>query len=250
MKNRVILLVVFIFQCIGNANAQFPSFPDSNAFWLMHVHDGPEFLYAYGYHLRANHHDTLINDNWYNTLWGGMIGQSGAYYGGLREDTASRVYYYHPEADSEYLLYDFNPMVEETLFVWVGDPEWSGSPPLQMMVVGSVDLEVNAIGMPYKRIGIMSESALSGGQGVTQYWIQGVGGTGGLFNTIGSLTVSLSIDLSCMQHNDTIWPYGSPGICWPTALMEHEIAAPVVHPNPSTGPFTLSGSTNFEHVRI
>ncbi|MCO5275089.1 MAG: T9SS type A sorting domain-containing protein [Flavobacteriales bacterium] len=239
MKVKTIWVLMVSLSGAGGVNAQFPQFPDSNAFWLMDVTDGPQFLYSYGYQLPAEHPDTLIGGNWYSPVLGGMIGQSGAYFGGLREDTASRVYFYPAGADTEYLLYDFDPMVGDSLLVWVGDPIWNGSPPLQMMYVDTIEMLENAQGVSYKKIGIVNNASITGGQGVDQYWIQGVGGTGGLFTTIGALSISLSISLACMQANDTIWPGGGPGACWPTGVVEYNASDLSIFPNPNQGRFTL-----------
>ncbi|HRN38250.1 MAG TPA: T9SS type A sorting domain-containing protein [Flavobacteriales bacterium] len=239
MKAHTTWIIVISLSGAGAVSAQFPQFPDSNAFWLMDVTDGPQFLYSYGYQLPTEHPDTLIGGNRYSTVLGGMIGQSGAYYGGLREDTASRVFFYPAGADTEYLLYDFDPMVGDSILVWVGDPVWNGSPPLQMMYVETVEVQENNQGVAYNMIGIVSNGSIVGGQGADQYWIQGVGGTGGLFTTIGALSISLSVALTCMQASDTIWPGGGSGACWPTGVVEYNASDLLIFPNPSQGRFTL-----------
>lgn len=117
-------MVFGLFGTIGlrPAVAQFPSFPDSNALWLMDMYGQSGFIEQFGYHLSATDHDTLVNGTWYSSLWAGTEGQGGAFTGGLREDLQNRIFYYHPNTSSEYLLYDFDPMIGETLHVWVGDP--------------------------------------------------------------------------------------------------------------------------------
>jgi hypothetical protein len=229
--------------------AQFPSFPASNSIWLEEVHDGPNLLYTYILHMRAAGHDTLVNGSWFNTLWGGLEGSGSVFLGGIRSDADHRVYYYHPNTDSTYLLYDFDPAVGDSMEVWVGDP-YSPSANTLMMHVDTIAIEFNNNGTMYKRIGIMSDAAILGGQGVVDWWTQGRGGTGGLLTTIGSLSVSVFTVMSCMQANDTLWPGGSPGLCWPTSISEHGFSTPVVHPNPSTGQFTLTSSAAIEQVLV
>ncbi|MCB0808411.1 MAG: T9SS type A sorting domain-containing protein [Flavobacteriales bacterium] len=229
--------------------AQFPAFPDSNAFWLMEVYDGPNVLYPYGFHLKQADQDSLINGEWYSTIWNGLEGQGGAYMGGLRSDADDRVYYYHPNTDSTYLLYDFDPIVGDSMEVWIGDP-FNTSASTLMMYVDTIETEVNNNGVVYKRIGIQSQAAIIGGQGVVDWWVEGVGGTGGLLSTIGSGSVSVYTNMVCMQYNDSIWPGGSPGYCWPTSIDEHIRSRVLVHPNPSSNSFTLSIGSDLLSVAV
>ncbi|MFZ1693395.1 MAG: T9SS type A sorting domain-containing protein [Flavobacteriales bacterium] len=240
MRTAILHTALLFCLAVGQARAQFPSFPDSNALWIMEVFDGPQFQYAFSYHMRATNHDTLIDGNWYSTIWSGLLNQAGFYCGGVREDIDSRVYLYPANGSSEYLLYHFNPAVGDTLFVWVGDPLGAIDPSVQMMHVATVESLTNANGTSWNLIGVMSDAALIGGQGVTQYWLQGVGGSGGLFNTIGSLTISISESLACMQHNDSIWPAGVPGLCSPMNIAENASNGIVLFPNPNNGRFTIT----------
>lgn len=243
MKNlrKLGVLLIFMMHTGPHVLGQFPNFPDSNASWLMEVNDGPEVLYQYAYHLRATNHDTLINGTWYNTIWSGAIGQTGTYMGGLRESEDGRVWYHHANTDSTYLLYDFDPTIGDSMVVWVGDPSIE-EPMTQWMYVDTVESLQNFNGTNYRQIGILSEAAVIGDQGAYHYWIEGVGGSGGLFSTIGSFSVSLEERLVCMQANDTIWPNGGLGGCWPTGVQEHNASDLKCFPNPSFGLFNLSRS--------
>lgn len=230
------LLLVFMYRA---SSAQFPDFPDSNAFWLMEVNDGPEVLYQYGYHLRSTNHDTLINGAWYNTIWGGAIGQTGIYFGGLRESEDGRVYYHHANTDSTYLLYDFDPAIGDSMEVWVGDP-YVGQASTQWIYVDTIETLQNFLGTDYRQIGIVNDNSQLSAGGAYHYWIQGVGGTGGLFSTIGSTTVSLEERLICMQANDSLWPQGGPWECWPLGLDERTWNGLRLAPNPSSGIFHVA----------
>lgn len=209
---------------IGNphAQAQFPAFPDSNAVWRTDEYDGPNFLSSSYYHMEQANHDSLINGEWYSLVWHGLEGQDHSLVGGLREDSDRRVYFYHANTDSTYLLYDFDPAVGDSMEIWVGDPIGMSSPSTQWMYVDSIVLSSNNNGTTYKVIGIMSEAAILGEQGVVDWWIEGVGGSGGLFTTIGSLSVSVYSVLGCMFADDTLWPLGTPGECWPTGIVDGE----------------------------
>jgi hypothetical protein len=223
---------------IQPGHAQFPAFPDSNAVWVTTVYDGPVMLTDYSYHMRANDHDSLINGALYSTLWYGSIGSVGDLVGGIRQD-ADEVYYYHPNTDSTYLLYDLGLAIGESREVWSGSYQ-ADMPLTQLMYVGSIDTLYNANGTMYKRIGIMDEAAVSGGQGISNWWIQGVGGTGGFLETTGSVSVSVYTEHTCMSHNDTLWPGGMPGVCATTVTIPDPVSSKLeIWPNPTTGPFTV-----------
>ncbi|MBS1938195.1 MAG: T9SS type A sorting domain-containing protein [Bacteroidetes bacterium] len=229
--------------------AQFPNFPDSNAYWGMYswgvVNVTPEGYHEtgitaiWGYHLKEENQDTILQGTSYNALWGGAQGQESVFAGGIRNDTTGRIYYFHPTTNSEYLLYDFNAEVGDSLVVWVGEYNFTG-PSLLLMHVVSLDTLENSNGVEYKRIGIVNDAAMAGGFG-PEYWIQGVGGSGGLLSTYGTdLYPGDTPYLDCMSHNDTLWPSGQPGICSTVGMEEQIVAGVNVHPNPNTGQFTLN----------
>lgn len=229
--------------------AQFPAFPDSNALWRMDVYDGPNFLYSYAYHLEQFDHDTLIDGLQYSVLKHGSEGQGGSFAGGIREDVDSKVWYYHPMTDSVYLLYDFDPIQGDSIEVW--NRGWNTTNTnTTVMYIDSIDLAINGSGVAHKWIGIKDWAAIIGGQGIAHWWIQGVGGTGGLLETPGSGSVSQYTILGCMQYNDSIWPGGSPGYCWPTSIDEHLRSRVLVHPNPSSNSFTLSIGSDLLSVAV
>lgn len=244
MKARTALFMLVILGCADPISAQFPNFPDSNALWLMDVYGQPGFIEQYGYHLRASDHDTLINGTWYNTLWAGAEAQGGAFSGGLRGDAQHRVYYYHPNTNIEYLLYDFAPTVGDTIQVWIGDSQSSTYIP-QLIHIVSIEQLQNTQGDQYKVIGIVNDTQFDqAGQEAAEFWIEGVGGTGGLLSTFGLYFYPMNVAfLSCMQHNDTIWPSGEVGMCSPVGTQERTAATIKVYPNPNEGEFTVQLST-------
>jgi hypothetical protein len=229
-----------LFLCSWTMHAQFPSFPDSNAVWLMDVYGQSGFIQQNGYHLRGANHDTLINGESYSSLWQGLEGQAGAFAGGLRKDGQERVYYFHPNSNSEHLLYDFNPIAGETMEVWIGSHDQPAPTPV-LMHITSVTSMLNPNGTPYTEIGIINDIALSSGQGSNHVWIEGVGGSGGLLSTWGSDIAPLySVHLNCMQYNDSVWPAGLPGLCSPMSVTEILNNAVMLSPNPSFGRFTVT----------
>jgi hypothetical protein len=225
---------------IQPGHAQFPAFPDSNPYWQMSVYGQDGFVMEYGYHMREADHDTLLNGVWYNSLWAGLEWQGATFAGGIREDDEGRVHYFHPNSFTEYLLYDFDPFIGETMEVWIGSPQAQSTAPV-LMHITSIELLENNNGTLYKRIGIISDIALIGGQGSDHSWIQGVGGNGGLFSTWGTdIAPKTSVVLDCMIHNDTLWPGGLPGVCATTVTIPDPVSSKLeIWPNPTTGPFTV-----------
>ena len=239
MNHRALLiplLIVVLFS--GSVHAQFPNFPDSNALWLIGYYEQGVFQYDYAYHFRSADHDTLLNGVWYNSLWLGVEGQGGAFAGGIRSDTDNRVYYFHPNTSAEYLLYDFDPMIGDSMEVWVGE-YGSPGPSLMQMHVASIEILQNGSGTQYKQVGILSDFAFHSGESVSQYWLEGVGGDGGLLSTNGTAyTPFAATVLECMQYNDTLWPTGTPGECSLTGILERDgTGAWKAIPNPSSGYF-------------
>ncbi|HRO97775.1 MAG TPA: T9SS type A sorting domain-containing protein [Ferruginibacter sp.] len=241
MKSLAILIFLWFISGINSASAQFPNFPDSNAFWRMDVMDQPGLIYQFGYHLKAENNDTLINGIWYNSLWNGAEGEGGSFAGGFRENEVGQVFYYHPNSNTEYLLYDFNVETGDTVEVFTGDP--ASNVILEVLRIVSVTVLVNNNGTPYRQIGILPLWAISPGAGDSdEHWIEGVGGTSGLFGTTGLLSLSPNTYMGCMEHNDTLWPWGGPGSCnWTLGI--HDVRdrfSSAASPNPSTGLFHLS----------
>ena len=239
----VLLPAVFVWH--PHVQAQFPSFPDSNAMWRTDIFIESTYEWSYYYHMRQTDNDTLINGEWYSAIHEGMEGQGGAFAGGIREDAEGLVHYYHANTDSTFLLYDFDPSVGDSLEVWVGHHSgsfvWT-----HWMHVLSIDTFNNTNGTPYKQIGVTGISPSEfGGQVAMDWWIEGVGGTEGLLTTSALITLSADEELGCMVANDTLWPGGNAGPCGaPNAIAELGMAPPVAHPNPSNRLFTLSTASN------
>lgn len=218
---RTLLRTALVVQTTASgcsAIGQFEALPDSAAAWIADFYYvGPDVHQIYYYHLEYFDHDTLINDTLYSVLFGYMDGAAwpGTFQGGLYDNGEGQVYYHHPGTSMSYLLYDFDVLVGDSVRVWVGE---SIEPDANLitMYVDSVDT-ISIGGILLKRIGIQSEAAIIGGQGIVHWWIQGIGGTGGLLGSSGAEPLDFIGGLACMSADDTVWwawgPDGSPGSC-------------------------------------
>lgn len=237
-------LLIALFGLVGTnapVQAQFPVFPDSDAVWVSDVFYGQDLtLLRTAYHLEPWDEDTLINGAWYSVLRYGYPDQGGGFAGGLRENASGQVYFYHSGSDSTYLLYDFASTVGDSMDVWVGDPI-GAEPQTTKMFVDHIDTLLNDQNTLYKKIWIKSETAIQGGQGATQWWIEGVGGSVDLLSTPGVLGLDFLSGGTCMSHNDSIWPSGSPGVCDDISGVTQIVSGPslIVFPNPSSAHFTI-----------
>ena len=226
------------------AVAQFVALPDSDASWIV-VHDnfGTSLDATYNYYLDPVHQDTLINDTTYSVLMATIYpwADPPSFAGGLYDNGAGQVYYYHPISGHAYLIYDFDVQVGDSVPVFVVDfnyPAFS-----MMMYIAAVDT-IDIAGSPRKAIGIQSWFAILGNQGIVHWWIEGIGGTGGLLSSIGVLPLDYSGGLWCMSANDTVWwsggPLGAPGICFNVGIAEHlQTGTLRMAPNPTNGLCTI-----------
>jgi hypothetical protein len=211
---------------------QFIALPDSNASWITNTYFGPDPVGSVAFYLEPFDHDTLINDTLFSALFSfdAWVGTAASFCGGLYDNGSGQVYYYNPPTGRSYLLYDFDVLLGDTIHqVWIGGCSYEGDY-VQAMYADSVDT-ISINGVLRKRIGIQKASlGLPHGE-INHWWVQGVGGTGGLLSTIGSSTVSYSDWLECMSTNDTTWwyaggwggggPWGQPGECLALGLDEH-----------------------------
>ena len=215
--------------------AQFDALPDSNATWTTSFWIGPGYPYeGYFHQYDPIDPDTMIGGELFHRL-SETNNLGGPYYGGaLRDNEAGQVYYCQNGEITPVLLYDFDVLpgdtVEDVMGLWLDD-----------VSVYSVDtIVVN--GTQRKRIGI---ECLGSPGFASAYWIQGIGGTGGLLHTNACPSVSGSGVLICMTDNDTIqygMNVGSVGSCdiFLGAQPEVNHAEPLVFPNPSDGSFTFT----------
>lgn len=209
------------------AKPQFDALPDSNAQWKVDYVEGSDYYYSNYYWISDI--DTMIDGSQFHILPTNEF---------INDNESGQVYI-HSDGET-HLLYDFDVEVGDTVFdVFIREM------PVQDMQIISVDT-VSISGKYRKRIGIEDiDGSLSS---ETQYWIQGIGGTGGLLTTCNCIYPPSPI-LVCMSANDTIqlgFDEGYPGHCFQINDIDvEEISFKdriAVFPNPSTGLFHLGQS--------
>lgn len=245
------LLCVCAVCVVGDVLGQFDALPGSDATWLSLWHfenpggTPPEWDESFTYYLEATDHDTLIHDTIYDVLWGFEqgVGSPGGFRGGLYDNGLGQVYYFHPNSNGSFLLYDFDLSVGDSVPVFVGEAI-NPTAYMSMMYVDTVT-ELIIGGSTRKCVGIQSLPAILGGQGIVHWWIQGIGGTGGLLSSYGNLFLDGGGGLECMSANDTVWwawePTGEPGSCMSVGMDEgSDLEQLGVSPNPSRDMFEFN----------
>ena len=237
MKNHLTtILVVCAALAAHRSAAQFDALPDSNATWTTSFWIGPGYPYEGYFHEYAPvDPDTIIGGEVFKKLLE-TNNFGGPYSAGALRDNEEGQVYYCPNSGSPVLLYDFDVLpgdtIQDVMGLWVDD-----------VGVYSVDtIVVN--GTERKRIGL---ECLSSPGFASAYWIQGIGGNGGLLLTNACPSVSGSGTLICMTANDTIQyglNVGSIGACdiflgKGNATMNSD---PTVYPNPSNGSFMFTST--------
>jgi hypothetical protein len=228
----------------STATAQFNALPDSNAAWTETFWIGPGYPYEGFFHTYdTTSPDTIYNGEVYQkllTTYSNNFMVWGTGYGGaLRDNGLGQVYYWASGEPAPALLYDFDVQVGDTVedvySIWTQDVR-----------VYSVDqIEVN--GTLRKRIGL---ECLDQPGFIGAYWIQGIGGSGGLFRTSACLSVSGVGALVCMTANDTVQWGGNVGAVGDCSLLlsQSELAANeeslLIYPNPATDRLSISHGGN------
>jgi hypothetical protein len=166
-------------------------------------------------------------------IWGTGYG------GALRDNGLGQVYYWAPGEPDPVLLYDFDVQVGDTVedvySIWTQDVR-----------VYSVD-QITVNGTQRKRIGL---ECLDQPGFIGAYWIQGIGGIGGLFRTTACPSVSGIGALVCMTVNDTILWGANVGAVGDCSLLlgqsDLDVAEEslVIYPNPATDRLTIGSLGN------
>jgi hypothetical protein len=222
------------------AAAQFDALPDSNATWTETFWIGPGYPYEGFFHTYdTTSPDTVYNGDVYQKLlsaYANNFNIFGTGYGGaLRDNGLGQVYYWAPGEPDPVLLYDFDVQVGDTVedvySIWTQDVR-----------VYSVD-QITVNGTSRKRIGL---ECLDQPGFIGAYWIQGIGGIGGLFRTSACPSVSGTGALVCMTVNDTVqWGVnvGAVGDC-SLLLGQKDVEVGeeplLIYPNPATDQLTIA----------
>lgn len=227
MRPHLLLVVCFVpFATM----AQYNVLPTGPALWVDGFWVGPGYPYmGWSYSMDASEPDTMVDGINYERL----VGADPAY--AIRDNGLGQVYFRTDGFDGEWLLYDFDVEVGDTLLF---DFPFS----FDSLRVASVDT-VTMVGVERKRIGVTS---YLGGTWPTQYWIQGIGSDGGLFNPCQGASVSGTSWLACMSESGIIQfgqTPGQPGDCLiylPVPTVSADQAAVQVFPNPGKGMLTIT----------
>jgi hypothetical protein len=150
-----------------------------------------------------------------------------SYIGCFRNDSINKLVYFFPK-DSliEYILYDFNLSIGDTIA-----PDWynkfnsgTGGP-----VVYSVD-SIFLNGAYHRRVSLSNYIDL----------IEGVGPTSGFLNPFNSC-LECNVNLNCFEVNHiSIYPVNST-ICGPVSIQKNDLVSFTASPNPTNGKFLIKG---------
>lgn len=214
-------------------------FPDSNAVWVNHSYFfeigypgwlDPQYLYWIDNYC-VNGQDTLIGTEIYTQVH--ICG--GDYFGALR-DNGGQVFYVPKDSILEFTLYDFTLEVGDSIAYPIG----SWQPTYDTLVVHAVD-SILISGSYRTRIEF---------QGMSDYWIEGIGCTAGLFiepyinnNVSGGFS-----EMFCFSYQDSIYVqhgyagnYGT-GSCplqYAAVQKNDQDYAITAYPNPTSGTIFL-----------
>lgn len=198
METNAYFFALFTALCGLPAAAQFDALPDSNAAWTETFWIGPGYPYEGYFHTYdTTSPDTVYNGEVYQKLLtaysNNFIVWGTGYGGAVRDNGLGQVYYWAPGEPDPVLLYDFDVQVGDTVedvySLWQQDVR-----------VYSVD-QITVNGTQRKRIGL---ECLDQPGFIGAYWIQGIGGNGGLVRTTACPSVSGIGALVCMTVNDTV----------------------------------------------
>jgi len=190
--------------------------------------------------------DTTINFKQYKKIFRAVdeFYSQWEFYAFIREDNNEKVFIRADTSQQEYLLYDFNPNINDTLMVYsIFDYTYFNAEfgfVSNIMKVDSIDT-VFIAGKNRKRISISCDNCME------EYWVEGIGNleNGILHNQMGYFN-SITQNLLCVYNSDTLL-YENPDInsCYeyyecPTNIVEkNKIKKITIYPNPITETSTL-----------
>lgn len=213
-----------------SAQLSYTPFPEGEAVWhVAYWEDECPIPFPCRFDQYAYKGDTMVNNLTYHRLYYtyqvfGEVTQGG-YKGLIRQDTAQKKVYYFPSNEpGEYLLYDFNLQIGDTL------PVTYNHGALDEMVVENIDtLLMN--GAYRKSYRLLPPNY----NGDTTLLIEGIGATSGLINALGTSNgwerYSL---LTCFQADgETIYSPYDIGLCTILGIVDQNNTIQVsLQPNP------------------
>lgn len=250
MKKYFIVLFVCVLSLLVSEAQVYVPFPDSNAIWRVYTREiGCTCCASYDYTLEG---DTLINSVAYRIVHqDGLIyfedgmgacttilyGSINDYVGAIRSDNIQKKVFILPrDSLTEYLLYDFNMIVGDTVQGWLNYSSFLGWFPT-VLVVGSID-SILIVNQYRKRFNFMVPGAP--GTPIPQF-IEGIGSTFDPFS--GPLyEFEWGVWLTCFSHNNqTLYP-DTNSVCLVTHVEQSESSNLQVNifPNPFTAQLTIS----------
>ncbi|MDQ3047188.1 MAG: T9SS type A sorting domain-containing protein [Bacteroidota bacterium] len=175
--------------------------------------------------------DTVIGANTYSQLFF----CDSIYKGGIRDDNG-KIYFVDAGTVTEMLIYDYSKGSGDTVTVYYQTTPNSGSFSPTIYSIGTVDSVL--INGSFRRRMRVEEG----------YWIEGVGGTNGLFVELWPNVSNYTVRLICMSHNDFFqYPTDGVGTCPITSQVgiqeKSSMEEIVLYPNPTNGKFILSWKT-------
>jgi hypothetical protein len=227
-KSGTILIVLLLFFSSASKAQPFRPFPDSSAVWTIGIYDVFGTYYSsYTYRISSNNMDTSISVNNYKKVF--YFDGTGVqlYKGAVRQTAGRKVYFMPKDSVNEKLLYDFSANIGDTVYNVYSD--WTGSEPAHNEAILDVD-SVLLNGAYHKRLQVQ----------LGFYWIEGIGSTGGLFESTYGGTFSVVYKLECFAKYDTTnFPDSGPDCLLMGIADMNADEGLSVFPNPSSGNFQL-----------
>lgn len=215
-KNLLFFFVLFTFFANGQTSIYRP-FPTNNGNWIYQYYDD------FGNPTSTFNQYTLNGDTTFSSINYKKIYTLTGYAGAIRE--SSKIVYFVPDtSSSEFVLYDFNLIVGDTIFSPYGGAVCSND----TAVVQYEDSVLVSDGY-HRRLWLSSFSR----------WIEGIGSEFYLLNPSQLLCLSGNDRLSCFVGDSTNYPSTSTACILSTNESINYSNNISIYPNPSNGSFTI-----------
>jgi hypothetical protein len=229
MKAIFLFTLIISTSTVSSQSSVYHPFPTTNTTWTYQYYD--DFHNPTGiisrYHITG---DTLILGRTYKKISGGSIFENS---GGIRD--SNKVIYFIPDTSStEYVLYDFNLNIGDTLSY----PEFGGFGNYPAIVASDVDSVLASDGW-HRRIFLNS----------ADYWIEGVGADHYLFAPTGFMGLSGNDRFQCMTTDSGfIYQVGNCFTDVPEEFFTNDRIS--ISPNPFHTSATIYTSIQFETAEL
>lgn len=244
--NKISIILTFSFTQLFVFAQDYISFPLQNAIWQINTVGMSSNIPLNPFGLGG---DTIIGSLSYkkivqsNDSTMNFINNS-TYYSAVRED--SKKWYFIRQGDvQEYLLYDYNLDLNDTIHI--SNPYIGSEIDFTISQIDSIEL----LGVFHKRFKIVG---LEQAFGWSEYWIEGIGSTSGLFYS-GTQTIDFGYYLVCFHKDeDLIYMNSNESSCYIKDLgltkNTDKIKSIEVFPNPATDQLTIQNEdfTNQELI--